>query len=306
MLNYFLIAVLMLCCKSIEKLPFLCFNSPCSLTRRDPSSVLVSMVALYNMCHLPVFLCNAHEGWAVWLTLCSVTTRVSVKICICWSLSKVHLFPNKQIDLCFPDAVPVVISTSTTYLGMAEEFSDILERWRMWNFHIQSIFELSKLYCHLAKTLLVCRTVAEDFLIRCLCRYSIDFWGSGFAGWNVCISPWMYGCCLCRPEAGLFVTQLFAAGAHPSCISSAAALTNSRLLKCVQELKFHLRGSFQILGSVRTLGEWGIFLAFQCALIEPCRYTGIVCNSQCHGEVSENRRGWFALTFWVYPSAGEL
>lgn len=132
--------------KEPRKIQFsLGFSTPFPLTRRAPSCVLVSMVTLYNKCHVPVSLCNAHEDWAIWLTLCSMATWVSVKTCICWSLSKGHLFLNKEIDLCHPDAVTVLISRSPTYLGMAEDFADILGRWRMWNFHMQSTFDLSKL-----------------------------------------------------------------------------------------------------------------------------------------------------------------
>lgn len=80
-----------------RKTPFSLFLCLCSLTRRAPSPSLVSMVTLCNMCHVPVFLCSANWGWAIWLTLCSMATRVCVKICICWALSKAHLFPNSRL-----------------------------------------------------------------------------------------------------------------------------------------------------------------------------------------------------------------
>lgn len=88
----------------------------------------------------------------------------------------------------------------------------------MWNFHVQSTFVLP-----LCKTTFsvwdsgrfpdVCAAILLIFGV-------VDLLGKMFVSHH----EWRMAA-VCRAEAGLFVTQLFAAGAHPSCISSAAALT---------------------------------------------------------------------------------
>lgn len=78
-------------------------------------------------------------------------------------LSPKHISSQTSRLIFAAQMLPLIVSRSPTYLGMAEGFADGLGRWRVWNFHIQSTFELSKLYCHSTKRLLVCRTVAEVF-----------------------------------------------------------------------------------------------------------------------------------------------
>lgn len=67
----------------------------------------------------------------------------------------------------------------------------------------------------------------QDIGRSCQCGYSADFGVVNLLGDMVVFPHECRMAAVCRPEAGLFVTQLFAAGAHPSCVSSAAARTNT-------------------------------------------------------------------------------
>lgn len=131
----FLIAILMLCHKSIAKFTFLWdFNTHLPLTRRAPSFALVSIITLCDMCHVPVSFCAMHiktepsgsfsAPWPLCSGVCqNLYVLVTVESGVWLNHLKCVSSQTSRSVFATQDAVPVVISRLPTYLDMSENFT---------------------------------------------------------------------------------------------------------------------------------------------------------------------------------------